>query len=137
MVHERTNSLCDNYSEKPEFNIKYAKHYKFLKLRGMQPKTVDAYTRAIRRIGNHFEGKLDKLTQDQLLDYFHKLLDSHSWSAVKLDLYGLKFFYTYVLNKTWVINEFEDQYLSKYKASILPGHRKALSSQVRPLKLWR
>ena len=29
-------------------------------------------------------------------------LESHSWSAVKLDLYGLKFFYTHVLNKTWV-----------------------------------
>ena len=29
------------------------------------------------------------------------LLDSHSWSAVKLDLYGLRFFYTKVLNKTW------------------------------------
>jgi glycosyltransferase involved in cell wall biosynthesis len=28
-----------------------------------------------------------------LLDYFHDLLESHSWSTVKLDLYGLKFFY--------------------------------------------
>ena len=27
---------------------------------------------------------------------------SHSWSAVKLDLYGLKFFYTHVLRKPWV-----------------------------------
>jgi len=24
-----------------------------------------------------------------------------SWCAVKLDLYGLKFFYTHVLNKPW------------------------------------
>jgi integrase len=37
-----------------------------------------------------------------LLDYFSDLLDSHSWSAVKLDLYGLKFFYTHVLHKPWV-----------------------------------
>jgi len=29
------------------------------------------------------------------------LLESHSWSAVKLDLYGLKFYYTYVLHKPW------------------------------------
>lgn len=63
---------------------------------------MDAYARAIRRIGNYFECKLDNLTQDQLLNYFYELLDSHSWSAVKLDLYGLKFFYTYVLKKTWV-----------------------------------
>ena len=36
-----------------------------------------------------------------LLDYFHALLERLSWSAVKLDLYGLKFFYTHVLNKAW------------------------------------
>jgi integrase len=29
-------------------------------------------------------------------------LESHSWSAVKLDLYGLKFFYAHVLHKSWV-----------------------------------
>ena len=29
------------------------------------------------------------------------MLDRLSWSAVKLDLYGLKFFYTHVLRKTW------------------------------------
>ena len=44
---------------------------------------------------------MDNLSQDQLLGYFYELLDSHSWSAVKLDLYGLKFFYTNVLQKTW------------------------------------
>jgi len=44
---------------------------------------------------------LDNLTSDQLLDYFHDLLDSLSWSAVKLDLYGSKFFYTNVAQKTW------------------------------------
>ncbi len=35
------------------------------------------------------------MSQNQLLDYFHTLLERLSWSAVKLDLYGLKFFYTY------------------------------------------
>ena len=55
----------------------------------------------MRRIGNYFDGQLDNLSQDQLLNYFYEFLDSHSWSAVKLDLYGLKFFYTNVLKKTW------------------------------------
>ncbi len=93
------------YIETPNdqlFNKYYAKHCKYLKLQGMQPKTVDAYSRAIRRIGKYFNCNLDDLTTDQLLDYFHDLLGTHSWSAVKLDLYGLKFFYTNVLNKTWV-----------------------------------
>ena len=86
----------------PQFNRYYTKHCKYLKLRGLQPKTIEAYSRAIRRISNYFDCKIDNLTSDQLLDYFHCLLESHSWSAVKLDLYGLKFFYTHVLNKTWV-----------------------------------
>ena len=85
----------------PQFNKYYTKHCKYLKLKGLQPKTIEAYARALRRIGNYFDGQLDNLSQDQLLDYFHDLLDSHSWSAVKLDLYGLKFFYTNILKKTW------------------------------------
>ncbi len=87
--------------DNPRFNKNYARHCKHLKLAGYQPKTIEAYTRGIRRIGNYFNCKLDNLTQDQLLDYFHDLLQSHSWNTVKLDLYGLQFFYTNVLHKTW------------------------------------
>lgn len=85
-----------------KFNRYYAQHCKHLKLKGLQPKTIEAYSRAIRRIGAHFNGHLDDLSQDQLLDYFHSLLERLSWSAVKLDLYGLKFFYTHVLAKPWM-----------------------------------
>lgn len=84
-----------------QFNKFYIKHCKHLKLAGYQPKTVEAYSRAIRRIGNYFDCKVDNLSQDQLLDYFHDLLESHSWNTVKLDLYGLQFYYTHVLQKTW------------------------------------
>jgi len=85
----------------PHFNKYYNKHHKHLKLKGLIPKTIEAYSRAIRRIGNYFNCRLDDLTTDQLLDYFHDLLESHSWNTVKLDLYGLKFFYTHVLKRTW------------------------------------
>ena len=85
----------------PQFIKNYTKHRKYLKLNGLQPKTIDAYSRAIRRIGNYFDCHLNDLSKDQLLDYFNDLLESHSWVTVKLDLYGLKFFYTNVLNKTW------------------------------------
>jgi site-specific recombinase XerD len=86
----------------PKFKRIYEKHCKLLKLNGLQPKTIDAYSRAIRRIGQHFDYGLNHLSFDQLTDYFTDLLESHSWSAVKLDLYGLKFFYTHVLKKEWV-----------------------------------
>lgn len=85
-----------------KFNSYYELHCKHLKLKGLQPKTIEAYSRAIRRIGAYFNRDLVDLTQNQLLDYFHQLKETASWSTVKLDLYGLKFFYTYVLNKTWV-----------------------------------
>jgi site-specific recombinase XerD len=85
-----------------KYNHYYSQHCKHLKLQGLQSKNIEAYSRGIRRIADHFNGHLDDLSQDQLLDYFHGLLERLSWSAVKLDLYGLKFFYTHVLAKPWV-----------------------------------
>ena len=84
------------------FKRNYETHLKHLKLKGLQPKTIEAYARAIRRIGQYFEHQIDDLTEAQLTDYFADLLESHSWSAVKLDLYGLKFYYTHVLHRPWV-----------------------------------
>lgn len=42
------------------------------------------------------------MSKQQLTDYFSDLLSTHSWSAVKLDLYGLKSYYAHVLDKPWV-----------------------------------
>ena len=86
----------------PHFDQQYQTHLKHLKLKGLQPKTIDAYARAIRRIGTRFDHQIDQLSEAQLTDYFSELVQSHSWSAVKLDLYGLKFYYQYVLRKPWV-----------------------------------
>ena len=85
-----------------QFSTYYEQHCKHLTLKGLQPKTIESYSRAIRRIGEYFNGNLDNLTEDQLLDYFHELKQKSSWSTVKLDLYGLKFFYLHVLKRNWV-----------------------------------
>jgi integrase/recombinase XerD len=85
-----------------ELDRLYQSHLKHLKLKGLQPKTIDAYARALRRAGDYFGHQIDALTEAPLTDYFTDLLASHSWSAVKLDLYGLKFFYTHVLRTPWV-----------------------------------
>jgi integrase/recombinase XerD len=84
------------------FKQNYARHLQHLKLKGLQPKTIEAYSRAIRRIGARFDHQIDSLSEQQLTDFFTELLASHSWSAVKLDLYGLKFYYEHVLRKPWV-----------------------------------
>ncbi len=88
-------------SSESNFKHNYQTHLKHLKLKGLQPKTIDAYARAIRRIGEYFDEQIDDLSEQQLTDYFSELLASHSWSSVKLDLYGLKFFYAHVLHKPW------------------------------------
>ncbi len=85
-----------------DFDRQYQSHLKHLKLKGLQPKTIEAYARAVRRIGDYFDHRIDHLTEAQLTRYFSELLDTHSWSAVKLDLYGLKFYYEHVLKQPWV-----------------------------------
>lgn len=91
-----------NATKAREFERGHALQVKHLKLKGLRPKTVEAYERAIRRIGEHFDGRIDSLSERQLTDYFTELIGSYSWSTVKLDLYGLKFYYEHVLKKPWV-----------------------------------
>jgi integrase/recombinase XerD len=85
------------------FDRQYQTHLKHLKLKGLQPKTIDAYARAIRRLGEYFTYRIDDLSEAQLTEYFSDLIGTHSWTTVKLDLYGLKFYTTHVLKKPWVM----------------------------------
>ena len=88
-----------------EFPQPFATHYntllKRLKLRGMQPKTIESYSHGVCRAALHFDYCIDDLNKDQLTDYFAQILDELSWSTLKCDLYWLKFYYAYVLDKPW------------------------------------
>jgi integrase len=53
-------------------------------------------------LGEYFSNRIDDLFEAQLTNYFTDLVTSHSWSTVKLDLYGLKFYTAHVLRKPWV-----------------------------------
>jgi site-specific recombinase XerD len=88
-------------SPRETFDQNYQRHLNHLQLKGYRPKTIDAYARAIRRVGKYFDYAINDLAEEQLLPYFTDLLQTHSWSAVKLDLYGLKFYYAFVLRKPW------------------------------------
>jgi hypothetical protein len=44
-----------------KYNHYYSQHCKHLKLQGLQPKTIEAYSRGIRRIADYFNGHLDDL----------------------------------------------------------------------------
>ena len=87
--------------EKLRFNRQYKKHLQALKLQGMSDKTIDVYSRAVRRLVDHYGKCPDKLTKKQLKDHFSQLVDTHSWSTVKVDRNGLQFFWKHVLRKKW------------------------------------
>jgi len=88
-------------SEVKRFTGLYERHLKLLKLQGKSDSTISAYSRAVRRIRDHYDCCPDKLTKEQLENYFVDLVESHSWSTVKLDRLGLMFFWKFVLNLDW------------------------------------
>ncbi|MDO6620086.1 site-specific integrase, partial [Shewanella sp. 6_MG-2023] len=90
-----------NTHEQQRFDFLYEQHLTNLTLQGKRPATIDAYSRAVRRISAYFDTCPDNLSTNDLKRYFSSLIDSHSWSTVKLDRNGLQFFYRHVLNQHW------------------------------------
>jgi len=88
-------------SEQNRFNRLYSKHLRALKLQGMSDKTIDVYARAVRRVADYYDCCPDQLTPEQLAAYFAALVESHSWSTVKVDRNGLQFFWKHVLKRDW------------------------------------
>ena len=91
-------------ADRSEFERSYASLLKHLRLKGMQPKTIEAYAHGIRRLGERFDWRIGALTDEQLTDHFSQLLQTHSWSSVKHDLYGYKFYCAHVLGRPWAGN---------------------------------
>ena len=91
-----------NASQEQHYNFLYEQHIINLRLQGKRPSTIDAYARAVRRITAFFDKTPDTLTTADLKQYFNSLIQTHSWSTVKLDRNGLQFFYRYTLNIQWV-----------------------------------
>ena len=88
-------------SETIRFDELYQRHVRLLKLQGKSQKTIDAYSRAVRRITAYFYCCPDQLTLEQREKYFADLVESHSWSTVKIDRNGLQFFWKHVLERDW------------------------------------
>ncbi|MEA3276895.1 MAG: site-specific integrase [Pseudomonadota bacterium] len=90
-----------NAIEQARFNPLYEQMLQALKLQGKRPKTIEAYSRAVRRVTGFFDRCPDTLGAAELKTYFASLLETHSWSTIKLDRNGLQFFYRHVLEKQW------------------------------------
>ena len=89
-------------SEQTHFDQLYQQYLVALKLQGLRPKTIDSYSRAVRKTAEYFDCCPDTLTKTQLKTYFSHLVDTRSWSLVKIVRNALQFFYKHVLEKEWV-----------------------------------
>lgn len=88
-----------NIDEQARFDRLYAEMLQALKLQGKRGKTIDGYARAVRRIAGYFDRCPDDISVTELKGYFGALLESYSWSSIKVDLWGLQFFHRYVLGR--------------------------------------
>jgi site-specific recombinase XerD len=88
-------------SEQTRFEKLYKRHLRALKLQGLSESTIDVYSRAVRRLSEHFDCCPDRLSTEQLETYFAELVESHSWSTVKVDRNGPQFFWQHVLKRDW------------------------------------
>jgi len=79
----------------------YQQHITNLKLQGKRPSTIDSYARSLRRLTAFFDRRPDELNTNDLKCYFASLIETHSWSTVKVDRNAFQFFYRYVINRPW------------------------------------
>ena len=88
--NERDGKLSMNLEEeRARFGNQYGKLQEALVCQGLRPKTISAYSRGVRRVAGYFKRCPDNLTADELKSYFAALVESHSWSTVKLDRNGI------------------------------------------------
>ena len=88
-------------AERKRFKTLYERHLQKLTLQGKSAKTIDAYGRAVRRLVSCFDRCPDKLSVQELEEYFAKLVEGYSWSTAKLDRLGLMFFWKHILETDW------------------------------------
>ena len=78
-----------------------------LQLRGMSDRTIGMYTRSVRQLAEHYHKSPDKITEEELRQYFLYNKNVRKWSrtASTISLCGIKFFFTYTLQRDWTTIE--------------------------------
>lgn len=90
-----------NKTQQKRFDSLYRKHVNALRRQGKADATIDGYARAVRRLAEFYDCPVDTLSLDQIEGYFDSLVQTHSWSTVKVDRNGLQFFFKHVLKRDW------------------------------------
>jgi len=90
-----------NPNEQERFDSLYAGLLAALKAQGCSPKTIDSYSRSVRKLTKYFDCSPDRLSREELTLYFADLVDRYSWSTIKVDRNGIMFFWKHVLHRRW------------------------------------
>ena len=74
-----------------------------MQLRGLAPKTQEAYLRAVRQLAEYIGKPPDQIIEEELRDYFLNLKNEKkaSRSACTIALCGIKFFFERTLKQQW------------------------------------
>ena len=74
-----------------------------IQLRGLSPRTEEAYVRAVRQLAEYCRKSPDKISQEELREYFLYLKNTRrvSRSTQTIALCGIKFFYEHTLERSW------------------------------------
>ncbi|MBU0729116.1 MAG: site-specific integrase [Proteobacteria bacterium] len=81
----------------------HQKMVKALQIAGMGESTQEAYVRTIRKLTEFYDKTPDKITEEELVDYFIHCQEVIKWSpaTMRICYTGIKFFFINVLKRKW------------------------------------
>jgi site-specific recombinase XerD len=79
-----------------------------LQLKGLSPRTIEMYVRAVRQLIKHFGKSPGNISYEDLRQYFLYNKNERKWSRVAstISLCGIKYLYTLTLKRDWTDLEF-------------------------------
>lgn len=74
-----------------------------LQLCGLSERTQEAYLRAVRQLADYYRTPPDRLSEQQLRDYFLYLKNEKKFApaSLKMAYYGIRYFYTHTVPRKW------------------------------------
>lgn len=105
-----------------------------MKLRGLAPSTQEAYVRSVRDLALYYHKPPDQISDEELRCYFVYLMEERQLarSSCTAILCGIKFLYTYTLNREWPLQKLVRPAKAKRLPVILStGEVRQILSQLR------
>ena len=81
----------------------YQQSMRALQLAGMSESTQECYTRSVRQLVDYYSKTPDKISEQELQDYFLQRINVDKWkdTTLRICYAGIKFFFTKVLERQW------------------------------------